>query len=117
MLTPKQNKNYQLENIFSPRSPLDFLGFAVVGVIINLLSGADPLGFLGVGILFIYWLWLDRRWAKKLSQRLRFVVDKEPPKGAKGLTLHLYKLCFCYFTSCASSNSLEAKAHKPLLPG
>ncbi|RUR78680.1 hypothetical protein PCC6912_34450 [Chlorogloeopsis fritschii PCC 6912] len=89
MLAPKQNQNSPLENIFSPRSPLDFLGFAVVGVIINLLSGADPLGFLGVGVLFIYWLWLDRRRVKKLSQRLRFVVDKEPPKGAKGLILLL----------------------------
>ncbi len=37
---------------------------------INLLSGGNPIGFLGVGVLFIYWLWLDHQRAKKLSKRL-----------------------------------------------
>jgi hypothetical protein len=90
MLVPKNNNSPQLENIFSPRSPVDFLGFAVVGVIINLLSGGDPLGFLGVAVLFIYWFWLDYRRTKKLSQRLGLSFkSKEPAKGAKGLILLL----------------------------
>lgn len=90
MLEPKDNNYPQLVNIFSPRSPLDFLGFAVVGVIINLLSGGAPLGFLGVGVLFIYWFWLDRRKAKRLSQQLGLSIEsKEPAKGAKGLILLL----------------------------
>lgn len=90
MLEPKQNNNSQLENIFSPRSPIDFLGFAVVGVIINLLSGGQPLGFLGVGVLFLYWFWMDYRRGKKLSKKLGLFFDsKEPAKGAKGLILLL----------------------------
>lgn len=90
MLVPKNNNNSQLENLFSPRSPIDFLGFAVVGVIINLLSGGEPLGFVGVAVLFLYWFWVDYRRAKKLSKQLGLSVDsKEPAKGAKGLILLL----------------------------
>lgn len=90
MLVPKPKKDPQLENIFSPRSPLDFLGFAVVGVIINLLSGGNPIGFVGVGILFIYWFWLDHQRAKKISKGLALSFgSKEPAKGAKGLIVLL----------------------------
>jgi hypothetical protein len=86
----KHKKRSQFENLFSPRSPQEFLGFAVVGVIINLLSGGNPIGVLGVGILFISWWWLDRHRAKQLSKQLGFSVrPKEPPKGAKGLILLL----------------------------
>lgn len=90
MLVSKKNKSPQLENLFSPRSPVDFLGFAVVGVIINLLSGGEPLGFLGVAVLFLYWFWVDYQRTKKLSRQLGLYFDsKEPAKGAKGLILLL----------------------------
>ncbi|WP_256871753.1 hypothetical protein [Nostoc sp. TCL26-01] len=90
MLVPKNNNSPQIENLFSPRSPIDFLGFAVVGVIINLLSGGEPLGFLGVAVLFLYWFWVDYRRTRKLSKQLGLSFDsKEPAKGAKGLILLL----------------------------
>lgn len=89
MLVPN-SKYPQPENLFSPRSPVDFLGFALVGVIINLLSGGEPLGFLGVGVLFVYWFWLERQRSKKISQRLGLSINsKEPAKGAKGLIMLL----------------------------
>ena len=90
-ITPTDNKQKSpIENFFSPRSPLDFLGFSVLGVIINLLSGANPLGFAGVLALFIYWLWSDNRRTRQISQRLGASVDKkEAVEGAKGLIVLL----------------------------
>lgn len=90
-IIPTNNKSKSpIENFFSPRSPIDFLGFSVLGVIINLLSGANPLGFIGVLVLFVYWSWSDNRRNRLISERLGASVDKkEPVQGAKGLIVLL----------------------------
>ncbi|ARV60600.1 hypothetical protein BZZ01_20015 [Nostocales cyanobacterium HT-58-2] len=89
MLGPKHKRYVKLENIFSPRSPLEFLGFSLVGVIINLLSGAHPAGFIGVVVLFLCWWILDVWRSKNLSKQLGFSITKKSPKAAKGLILLL----------------------------
>ncbi len=89
-MSKDKKQKYPIENIFSPRSPVEFLGFAVVGVVINLLSGGNAIGILGVGILFIYWLWSDNRRTRQISQRLGASLDKNKPvQRAKGLILLL----------------------------
>lgn len=70
MIRQKKKQSLKPEDIFAPRSPLQFLGFALVGVIINLLSGGNPLGIIGVVTLFIYWLWIDRQRTKRLFKQL-----------------------------------------------
>ncbi len=90
MIPTDSKQKSPIESFFSPRSPLEFLGFSILGVIINLLSGGNPVGFLGVGVFFIYWLWSDNRRNRLMSQRLGASIDKkEPVQGAKGLIVLL----------------------------
>jgi hypothetical protein len=41
MSTSQKIKKLKIENFFSPRSPLEFVGFSTIGVLVNLLSGAN----------------------------------------------------------------------------
>lgn len=89
MLTPKQKKLPALSNLFAPRSPLEFLGFSIISAIVSLLSAGNPIGFIGVSGLAMFWWWVDRQRTKKASEELVFSLHKEPPHGAKGLILLL----------------------------
>ena len=42
---PLSKKQPQMEGLFSPRSPIEFVGFAVVNAMIGLLSSGNLLGF------------------------------------------------------------------------
>lgn len=88
MLT-KISKQTQIEGFFSPRSPLDFIGFAGITWIINLLTSGQPMGFILVGGFAIFWWQFDRWRTRRQAQQTAFSVNKEIPRPAKGLILLL----------------------------
>jgi CRISPR-associated protein (Cas_Cas02710) len=89
MLIKKPLSSFNLDNIFSPRSPLELIGFILVGLIINWLSNATLIGFIGSAILFwIFWLRGINRETKRL-ENVSYSVNKKAPKGARGLILLL----------------------------
>ena len=73
-------KNNFLENIFSPQSSLEFIGFIAIGVTTNLVSNIfakwDVVGVFGVSFLYIYWRLIEVRRAKKLSKALTKPSDE-----------------------------------------
>ena len=86
---PLSKKQPQMEGLFSPRSPIEFVGFAVVNAMIGLLSAGNLLGFIFVPTLAIAWWLFDRHRIKRQRQSAIFPVIKEPPQAAKGLILLL----------------------------
>jgi CRISPR-associated protein (Cas_Cas02710) len=86
---PLSKKPPQMEGLFSPRSPIEFVGFAVVNAMIRLFSSGNLLGFIFVPTLAIGWWLVDRQRIKRQRQSAIFPVIKEPPQAAKGLILLL----------------------------
>ena len=86
---PLSKKQPQMEGLFSPRSPIEFVGFAVVNAMIGLLSSGNLWGFVFVPTLAIGWWLVDRQRIKRQRQSAIFPVIKEPPQAAKGLILLL----------------------------
>lgn len=89
MLLPPSRKKIKLENVFAPRSPLEFLGFALITIIINLVSSGNEIAIGGVLFIFLLWWFIDYQRSQKLAKTLAFVPDKQPPEAAKGLILLL----------------------------
>lgn len=88
MLT-KPSKKPQIEGLFSPRSPLEFLGFAGISTMISLLSAGQPIGLIFVPAFALAWWQLDWWRTRKQAQKTAFSVNKESPRPAKGLILLL----------------------------
>ena len=76
-----------LTEIFAPSSPPQFIGFAVINILISLTSNGSLWGALGIAIVFLFWYRLDRLWQKKISVGIK--TTKEQPQGARGLILLL----------------------------
>ena len=90
---PLSKKQPQMEGLFSPRSPIEFVGFAVVNAMIGLLSSGNLWGFVFVPTLAIAWWLVDRQTNQAAApKRHIFRVIKEPPQAAKGLILLLSPL-------------------------
>ena len=90
MLNPRPP--LEIDKILAPRSSRDFLGYAIVGVLISLLSGGNPIGLIGLVTIFIAWWWRDYRQLQQLKQlrlQLEVQVKKAAPVPAKGLILLL----------------------------
>lgn len=87
MLTVKHRP--KLEGIFAPRSPLEFVGFAVVTGMLGLLSAGNLFGLVFVPVFAIAWWAFDRQRSKKLALATSYSMIKEPPRPAKGLLLLL----------------------------
>ncbi len=75
----------KLENIFAPRSPLEFVGYSVVGAMIGMVSAGNPIGLISVPGMAILWWWIDR----KRTSQITTVMEKQPPTGVQGLILLL----------------------------
>jgi len=87
MLTPKRQP--KLEGIFAPRSPLEFVGFALVTGMLGLLSSGNLIGLVFVPLFAIAWWSFDHWRSKKLAAAVSYSITKEPPHPAKGLLLLL----------------------------
>ncbi len=87
MLTP--NRRPKIEGIFAPRSPLEFLGFALVSGMLGLLSSGNLIGLVFVPLFAIAWWSFDHWRSKKLAAAVSCSITKEPPRPAKGLLLLL----------------------------
>ncbi len=87
MLTRSQRSSFDFERLISPRSPLEFLGFAAVSALVGLASAGNPIGLIAVPVIAVIWWWFDRQRDQK--RRLGFVVEKKPPQAARGLILLL----------------------------
>jgi len=87
MLTAKHR--LKLEGIFAPRSPLEFVGFALVSGMLGLLSSGNLIGLVFVPLFAIAWWSFDHWRTKKLAQAASYSLTKEPPHPAKGLLLLL----------------------------
>ncbi|MFB2967620.1 hypothetical protein ACE1CD_01480 [Aerosakkonema sp. BLCC-F183] len=89
MLTKKSKNLPQIEGFFSPRSPLEFLGYTIVSGMIPLIWAGQPIGFIFVSLFALVWWQIDRWRTRKQAQRTAFSVNKESPRPAKGLILLL----------------------------
>lgn len=87
MLTRSQRSSFDFEGLISPRSPLEFLGFAAINALVGLISAGSPIGFVAVPALAVAWWWWDQR--REQQRRLGLVVEKKPPQAARGLILLL----------------------------
>jgi hypothetical protein len=85
-MTLQPKKRPKLENMFAPRSPLEFVGYSIVGTMIGLFSAGNPIGLIGVPGMAILWWWIDRQ---RPQREVKIVIEKERPTGAKGLILLL----------------------------
>lgn len=87
MGTPLKKKTFHLPGIFSPKSPLEFLGFSTMSGICGLLSAGNSFAFGFVLIFALLWWIFNRYRDRKLKEDTGFVLTKEEPKPAKGLVL------------------------------
>ncbi|UBF24352.1 hypothetical protein K9N68_21935 [Kovacikia minuta CCNUW1] len=87
MLTAK--RRLKLEGIFAPRSPLEFVGFALISGMLGLLSSGNLIGLVFVPLFAIVWWVFDHWRSKKLVATASYSITKEQPCPAKGLLLLL----------------------------
>ncbi|MEA5537322.1 hypothetical protein [Crocosphaera sp. XPORK-15E] len=80
-----------IRNIFSPKSPLDFLGLVFITTLINLLAAGNPIGFLGTLAIALIWWQINLKFAQQRQEQLNALtgVEKKPPEAAPGLILLL----------------------------
>ncbi len=92
LLSPSTEK-LAIENIIAPRTALEFAGFVGLAVLINLLPTGNIYAAAVIAIFGFIWWRTERVRAKARAQRLysdlAISVDKEAPRGAKGLILLL----------------------------
>lgn len=93
MLHPKIKQEFPIKELFAPTSPWEFLGFALITILMSLLTEWHPLGFVGIAGIFTFWWWLDRQRAKArikhLQQQSFLSLKSKAPAPAKGLILLL----------------------------
>lgn len=89
MLTKIPNNTPQISNFFSPRSPLEFLGWSLVTGMVGLVSSGQPIGFAFIPVFALIWWQYDQWRTRKQAQKTAFSVVKENPRPAKGLILLL----------------------------
>ncbi len=80
-------KRPTLETLFAPKSPFEFIGFALINMLISITSSGNLWGALGIAVVFLVWYRLDIWWRQKLSVGIK--TTKVPPQGARGLILLL----------------------------
>lgn len=86
----QRQKPLKLENLFAPRSPLEFLGYSIVTAIIGLISAGSPIGLIGVPVIAFCWWWIDRQRIKNQTPiNLSLSLEKQAPAAASGLILLL----------------------------
>ncbi len=86
----RRQKSLKFENLFAPRSPLEFLGYSIVTAIIGLVSAGNPIGLICIPGIAIVWWWIDRQRIKNQPPaNLSLSLEKQPPAGARGLILLL----------------------------
>jgi CRISPR-associated protein (Cas_Cas02710) len=86
MLTFPHKSISWFKNIVSPSSSKEFVGFIVLAVFTNLLSGGNPIGLFGVASIGLLWWWKEQDLRKRFSIALK---SKEAPRGARGMILLL----------------------------
>ncbi|NJL21527.1 MAG: hypothetical protein HC895_12980 [Leptolyngbyaceae cyanobacterium SM1_3_5] len=79
----------RFEGFFSPRSPLDFIGFALLTQTLTWFTDGKPIGFVLVMLFAIGWWLLNRYRDRQLAKSTRLVIHKEAPRPASGLVLLL----------------------------
>ncbi|MDJ0597493.1 MAG: hypothetical protein QNJ37_01405 [Crocosphaera sp.] len=93
LLSKNSKFNNLLENFFSPKSPLEFLGLALITTLINLLSSGNPVGIIGTILVALVWWQVNRKIEnnrqEKIQEKTRYRTIKQSPKFAKGLILLL----------------------------
>ncbi|NEO99581.1 MAG: hypothetical protein F6J89_02615 [Symploca sp. SIO1C4] len=93
MLPSKSKSEFPIEQLFAPTSPWEFLGFALITLLMTLMTEGNPVGMVGIVGLFIFWWWLERRKVKArikhLQAQLLLSVQPQAPLPAKGLILLL----------------------------
>lgn len=78
---------------FSPKSPIEFLGFAGITFGISQLSAGNPIriafGIFFVAVLALVWWFFDSQRDRKRLEETGYVLKKEQPQPARGLILLL----------------------------
>jgi CRISPR-associated protein (Cas_Cas02710) len=88
----KRGSSLGLKQIFSPETPLQFIGLAIVSVLFNLLSSLNIIGLIGVPLLALAFAGsneLKQRKLRKIFQILPPEPKVEQPLPARGLILVL----------------------------
>jgi hypothetical protein len=89
---PLQNR-LQFSGLFAPKSPIEFLGFAVITFGISQLSAGNPIGIafgvFFIAVLSIVWWYIDLRRDRSRAKEMVFALTKEKPQPARGLILLL----------------------------
>jgi hypothetical protein len=87
-LVKKSKFKQFLENIFSPKSPIDFVGFVVFAWIMSLVTTGSIIGLIAVIIIALIWILVIKE--KPIDPHdLRVNIKPEKPEGAVGLILLL----------------------------
>ncbi len=111
LLSKQSRFNNFLENFFSPKSPLEFLGLALITTLINLLSSGNPIGVIGIVIVALVWWQVNRKIEKKrqeqIQEQTQYKTLKQSPELAKGLILLLSP--YSPRNSLLSSEQVETK--------
>lgn len=89
----RMKQEFPIKELFAPTSSWEFLGFALITIVMSLLTEQHPVGFVGIAGIFIFWWWLDRQRSKArinhLQEQYFLSLKSEPPLPAKGLILLL----------------------------
>lgn len=88
-MAPLSHEKAQISGLFSPRSPLEFIGFSFITAMLGLMSAGNWLGFIFIPLFATGWWLFDRQRDQKRLQATSFVVTKEAPRPARGLILLL----------------------------
>lgn len=87
-LVKKSKFKQFLENIFSPKSPLDFVGFVVFAWIMSLVTTGNLIGLIAVIIIALIWILVIKE--KPIDPNdFKLNIKPQKPKGTVGLILLL----------------------------
>lgn len=86
---PPSQKSSQWEGLFSPRSPIEFIGFALINMVIGLASAGNPLSLGLIPVFAFAWWAIDWQRGRRQRDQTGFSLTKKAPQPAKGLILLL----------------------------